>query len=176
VTPQSLRLLLGVALAVLCLTAPAWAHPGHDSPGAASAPNGLHAGDRSAPEWGGAHSWETLPRHAPPSAGLVVAALYLLATMPHRRRALALAVALLLSIVSLEGVLHAALHLHHVRHADSLAIGASPAQPAAADPDTEKPSATPVILLGEVAGRYDDPIPDLVVSSGRGRAPPPSPA
>jgi hypothetical protein len=96
--------------------------------------------------------------------------------MPHRRRALALAVVLPLSIVSLEGVLHAALHLHHVRHADSLAIGASPAQPAAADPDTEKPSATPVILLGEVAERYDDPIADPVVSSSRGRAPPPSPA
>jgi hypothetical protein len=96
--------------------------------------------------------------------------------MPHRRRALALALVLLLSMASLEGVLHAALHLHHVRHAGSLAIGASPAQPVAADPDTEGAFATPVILLGKVVEDYDAPLPDIVVSSSLGRAPPASPA
>jgi hypothetical protein len=164
-------LMLGVGLAVLCLTAPAWAHPGHDSTAGAGALDGFHA-----PDHGGADTWEALRRHAPASATLVVAALALLATMPHRRRAFALALVLLLSMVSLEGVLHATLHLHQVRHADSLAIGASPAQQAAGDPDTKGPSATPVILLSEVVERCDAPVPDTVVSCSRGRAPPTSPA
>jgi hypothetical protein len=164
-------LMLGVGLAVLCLTAPAWAHPGHDSTAGAGALNGFHALDQ-----GVADTWEALRRHAPASTALVVAALALLATMPHRRGALALALVLLLSMASLEGVLHATLHLHHVHHADSLAIGASPAQQAAGDPDTEGPSATPVILLSEVVERYDAPVPDIVVPCSRGRAPPTSPA
>ena len=178
-TPRRFMLLLGVGLAVLCLTAPAWAHPGHDSPGAASASDGLHASGQSAtaPESRGVvDSWEALRRQAPSSAALVLGALAFLAAMPHRRRALALALVLLLSMASLEGVLHAALHLHHVRHAGSLTIGASPAQPAAADPDTEGAFATPVILLGKVVEDYDAPVPDIVVSSSLGRAPPTSPA
>lgn len=172
-------LMLGVGLAVLCLTAPAWAHPGHDSTAGAGAVDGFHAPDQSEAVPGSsgvAHTWEALRRHAPASATLVVAALALLATMPHRRRAFALALVLLLSMVSLEGVLHATLHLHQVRHADSLAIGASPAQQAAGDPDTKGPSATPVILLSEVVERCDAPVPDTVVSCSRGRAPPTSPA
>ena len=169
-------LLLGVGLAVHCLTAPAWAHPGHD---ASAAPDGLHPPGRSetAPDrQSAAGSWEALHRHAPASAALVVAALALLATMPHRRRALVLALVLLLSMVSLEGVLHAAMHLHHVRHTDGLAIGASPAQQVAAGPDTEGPSPTPVVRLSGVVEPYDAPVPDIVVSSSRGRAPPARPA
>jgi hypothetical protein len=104
---------------------------------------------------------------------LVVAALSLLAAMPSRR-ALALALMLPLSIASLEGVLHAALHLHHSRHADGLAIGTSPAQPAAADPDIDGPPATPALLLGGIVEVHNAPVPDRVVSSSRGRAPPPS--
>jgi hypothetical protein len=110
------------------------------------------------------------------AAALLVAALALLASVPQCRRTLALALVLLLSMVSLEGVLHAALHLHHARHADSLAIGASPAQQAAAAPEAEHPSATPVMRLGEVVERHVTPAPDVVVASSRGRAPPLSPA
>jgi hypothetical protein len=105
-----------------------------------------------------------------------VAALALLASVPQRRRTLALALVLLLSMVSLEGVLHAALHLHHVRHADGLAIGASPAQQAAAGLEADHPSATPVMLLSEVVERDVTPASDVVVASSRGRAPPVSPA
>jgi len=172
-----MTLLVGAGLVALCLAAPAWAHPGHGpTPGALDL-DGFHAPDQSGPESEGpAESWETLHPHAPASAALVVAALALLAHIPHRRRALALALVLLLSIVSLEGLLHAALHLHHARHADSLAIGASPAPLAAAGPDPGNPSATPVILLGEVVEGYVAPVPDVVVASSRGRAPPVSPA
>jgi len=65
--------------------------------------------------------------------------------------------------------------LHHVRHADSLAIGASTAQPAASLA-TEEPGAVPEIVLAEVAERYDSPASDIVFASNRGRAPPISPA
>ena len=177
-TPRRvLTLLLGVGLAVLCLTPPAWAHPGHGPAGDALAIDGLHAGPPAGVEREvAAESWETLRRHAPVAAALLVAALALLASVPQRRRTLALALVLLLSMVSLEGVLHAALHLHHVRHADGLAIGASPAQQAAAGPEADHPSATPVMLLSEVVERHVTPAPDVVVASSRGRAPPVSPA
>jgi hypothetical protein len=172
-----MTLWVGVGLSVLCLTAPAWAHPGHGPTPGALALDGFHAPDQSEPESeGAAKSWDTLRRHAPMSAALVVAALALLAHIPHRRRALALALVLLLSMVSLEGVLHAALHLHHARHADSLAIGASAAQLAAAGPDPDRPFATPVMLLGDVVERYVALVPDVVVASNRGRSPPLSPA
>ena len=147
------RLLAGVALALSVLAAPAWAHPGHDSTGGPAA--------------GGA-----LGQHTPPAMALIAGALAFLAAIPRRRRALALALVLLLATVSLEGMLHAALHLHKVKHSQSLAIGASPAQQAAARPDTEDPSATPVIRLIDVAELYDAPVPDVAVASNRGRAPP----
>ena len=110
------------------------------------------------------------------SAAFLVAALALLASVPQRRRALAVALVLLLSMVSLEGMLHAALHLHHVRHADGLAIGASPAQQTAAGPDPDHPSATPVMLLSEVVERYVAPVPDVVVAEAAVAHPPVSPA
>jgi hypothetical protein len=161
IRPRLLVLLVGVALAVSSLAASAWAHPGHDT---TDAP--LAATD----------SWDALGRHAPTAIGLLAAALSLLASSLHRRRALALAVALLVATVSLEGVLHAALHLQKVRHAQSLSIGASPAQQSATGPDTRGPSATPVIRLMEVAKHYDAPVPEVVLASNRGRAPPTSPA
>jgi hypothetical protein len=147
------RLAAGVALALTVLAAPAWAHPGHDSTG------GPVAGD-------------ALGQHTPPAAALIAGALTFLAAIPRRRRALAWSLALLLATVSLEGMLHAALHLHKVGHSQSLAIGASAAQQAATRPDTEGPSATPVIRLIDVAELYDAPVPDIAVASNRGRAPP----
>ena len=161
IRPRLLVLLVGAALALASLAAPAWAHPGHES---TDAP--LAATD----------SWDALGRHAPTAVGLLAAALSLLASSPHRRRALAFGLALLIATVSLEGMLHAALHLQKVRHAQTLAIGASPAQQAATGPDTDGPSATPVIRLIEITERYDAPAPDVVVASYRGRAPPTSPA
>jgi hypothetical protein len=106
---------------------------------------------------------------------VLAAALSLFAGSPHRRRALSLALVLLVATVSLEGMIHAALHLQKIRHAQSLAIGASPAQQAATGPDTDGPSATPFIRLIEVAQHYDAPGPDVAVASNRGRAPPTSP-
>ena len=176
-TPRRvLMLLVGLGLALLCLTPSAWAHPGH-GPTDALPLDGFHASQPSPQESAGpAESWQTLRRHAPASAALLVAGLALLASMPQRRRALAVALVLLLSMVSLEGVLHAALHLHHLRHADSLAIGASPAQQAATGPDPDHPSATPVMLLSDIFEHYLAPAPDVVVTSSRSRAPPVSPA
>ena len=72
VTPQPLAtLLLGVGLAVLCLTAPAWAHPGHELDGRSRAASTGSIGqpDRRRKSRGAAHSWETLRRHAPTSVG-----------------------------------------------------------------------------------------------------------
>jgi hypothetical protein len=169
-----LTLLVGLGLALLCLTPSARAHPGHGPTDAALARDGLRAAQQSPPESeSAAESWQTLGRHAPATAALLVAALALLASVSQRRRVLAVALVLLLSMVLLEGVLHATLHLQHVRHADGLAIGASPAQQAAADPD--HPSAAPVMLLGEIVERYVAPAPDVVVASSRSRAPPVSP-
>ena len=151
------RLVAGVALVLTVLAAPAWAHPGHDSTG------GPVAGDAPG-------------QHTPPAVALIAGALAFLVAIPQRRRALALGLALLLAAVSLEGMLHAALHLHKVKHSQSLAIGASTAQQAATRPDTESPSATPVIRLIEIAELYDAPVPDIAVASNRGRAPPLLPA
>ena len=151
-------------LALLCLVAPAAAHPGHD------AADGFQAA--SPPD--DASAWPPLRHHGPAAAALLVAAGSLLASVPKRRRALAFTLVLLLSMVSLEGVLHAALHLHHVRHAGSLAIGASPAQPPAVGPDPEAPSAIPVVLIGGIVERADTVVVGIALASPRGRAPPAS--
>ena len=173
--------LAGVALALSSLPGSAWAHPGHDSisGGGAGALVGVEAPDlRETPRanQGTTGSLNARRQRASAATTLVAAALGLLAAIPHRRRALALALIGLLATVSLEGALHAALHLHQVRHADSLAIGASPAQQAAADLDTDGPATVPDILLVEVAERYDPPMTVVVLASNRGRAPPISPA
>jgi hypothetical protein len=156
-----LLLLAGVALAFSLLAAPVWAHPGHDS---TDSPPAV------------ADSWNFIGRHAPTALGLLTGVLSLLAGSPHRRRALPLALVLLLATASLEGLFHAALHLQKVRHANSLAIGASQAQQATTDPDTDGLSATPVIRLIDIAEHYDAPVPEVVLASDRGRAPPTSPA
>jgi hypothetical protein len=142
-----------LALALTVLAAPAWAHPGHE---AADVPL---AGD-------------TQGSHTVPTAALIAGALAFLAALPQRRRTLALALALSLAALSLEGVLHAALHLQHVRHAQSLSIGASPALRVAPRAEASLPSATPVVRLMPVAERYEPPAPDIFVASSRGRAPP----
>lgn len=182
VPPRLLILLVGfgVALALSSLSGPAWAHPGHDSIGGAGA--GTSAGVES-PDQGetgrpiksATGSWNGLRQQIPSATVPVALAVFFLALMPHRRGALALSLVLLFGVVSFEGVFHAVLHLHHVRHADSLAIGASTAQPAASLA-TEEPGAVPEIVLAEVAERYDSPASDIVFASNRGRAPPISPA
>ena len=176
---RALLLLASIGLALSSLSTAAWAHPGHDGIGGPLPSHTTGAPDRPEGETashGAAGSWAQFGHKAPSAAALVAAAVALLTTILHRRRALAVALVLVLAAVSFEGTFHAVLHLHHVRHADSLAIGASPAQQTAADLDMERPGAVPDTLLVEVAERYDPPATDVVVASNRGRAPPISPA
>ncbi len=174
-------LLAAVGLAASSLAGPAWAHPGHGPIGESA----VEAAARLAP--GHQSEMDPLspipvnprasPRHsAPPAVALVAGALALLASIPHRRRTLALALGLLLALVAFEGAFHAALHLRHLPHADGLAIGASAGQQAAADLASAAPAATPLALLGEAPQPYDAPVTDVAVSSDQGRAPPVSPA
>ena len=175
VPPRLLILLAGVGLALASLSGPAWAHPGHDSIGGGGVGTspGVESGDHretGRPIESALGSRSGLRPQGQSAAVLVAAAVGLLALIP-RRRALALSLVLLLGVVAFEGVFHAVLHLHHVRHADSLAIGTPTAQPAACL-DTEGPGAVPEIVLAEVAERYDSPASGVVFASNRGRAPP----
>jgi hypothetical protein len=162
-----LVLLAGLGLSLLSLTVPAWAHPGHDP---ASGP--LAGDNRDAHRIPGSSG--AAGQHMPSSLALAAGALTLFAALGQRRRTLALALVLLLAVVSLEGLAHAALHLQKIRHADSL--GASASQQAAAYPDAAVRSATPEVRWIEVAARYEAPAHYLVVASHHGRAPPLSPA
>ena len=175
--PRLFALLACVALALSSLSGPAWAHPGHDSTdgaGTAASTGILSPGQQETERasQGAAGSWGARRQKLPATTALVAAALALLGAIPYRRRALALVLVLLLTAVSFEGLLHAVLHLHHVRHADSLAIGASPAQQTATALDPERPGPAPDALLVEVAERYDTPAIGVVVAANRGRAPP----
>ncbi|HKE11112.1 MAG TPA: hypothetical protein VKE73_06030 [Myxococcota bacterium] len=164
-----LVLLAGAGLCLSSLSVPAWAHPGHDPV------SGPLAGDNRDAH-GVAGSSGAAGRHAPSSLALAAGALALFAALPQRRRTLALAIVLFLAVVSLEGLAHAALHLQKIRHADSLAIGASASRQVAAQPDAAVRSATPEVRWIEVAARSEALAPDLAVASHHGRAPPLSPA
>ena len=164
-----LGLLAGVGLCFSSLTVPAWAHPGHDLA------SGPQAGDnREAQGVGGSSG--AAGQHAPSPLALAAGALALFAALPQRRRTLALALVLFLTVVSLEGLAHAALHLQKIRHADSLAIGASTSRQVAAHPDAALRSATPEVRWIEVAALYEAPPPDIVIAPHHGRSPPLSPA
>jgi hypothetical protein len=71
---------------------------------------------------------------------------------------------------------HAALHLRHLPHADSLAIGASATHQAVADLYSAVPTATPLAPLEEAWQRNVAPATDTTVSATQGRAPPFFPA
>jgi hypothetical protein len=162
--------LVATALVVLGLVVPAWAHPGHDGAGRA-AEHVIQVADQADT----AASWDALRRYGPATAGLLAAALSLVASMPQRRRAHAAVLLLPLLAISLEGVAHAALHLGHARHADRLAIDASAAVPAV-ELDSTAPFPAPVLALGEPVEIGDLLVQQIVVAASRGRAPPLLPA
>ena len=132
-----------------------------------------------------APSAEALPRpsaHAPPPHGappplaFAAGALALAAAAVSRRRILAVALAGLLALAGLEGVAHAALHLQHVTHGDSLAIA-----PLIGDaPAADHRGATPAVRLDRVAESAPLPLdahtPDRPIRPDQGRAPPAVPA
>ena len=163
--------LVATALVVLGLSFPAWAHPGHDGASHTVEPVVIQPADQAA----AVASWDALRRYGPAAAGLLTAALSLLASMRPRRRVLAAVLLLPLLAVSLEGVAHAALHLGHARHANGLAIDASAAVPAvelgavASDP-------APVLTLGDLVESRELLVPQVVVAASRGRGPPLLPA
>jgi len=163
--------LVATALVVLGLSSPAWAHPGHDGAGHTVEPVVIQAADQAA----AVASWDALRRYGPAAAGLLTAALSLLASMRPRRRVLAAVLLLPLLAVSLEGVAHAALHLGHARHADGLVIDASAAVPAA-ELDSSAPNPAPVLALGEAVEICDTLALQIIVAANRGRGPPLLPA
>jgi len=102
----------------------------------------------------------------------VVGGLALLAAIRDRRRTVALALTLLLSVAGVEGVAHALLHLGHRPHADTLTVGAAALPPAAAEPEPGSLGVAPLPLLGSASERYDAPATLLAVESAQGRSPP----
>ena len=130
----------------------------------------------SADPWPPAEAPGDRPHGAPPPAAFAAGALTLVAVAASRRRALAVTLAGLLALGGLEGVAHAALHLHHVAHGDGLAIGPATADAPAADPD----GATPGVRLDRVAECPAPPIdaraPGRPLRPDQGRAPPALPA
>ena len=168
--PRRASALVAMAFVVLGLVLPAWAHPGHEDVGRA-AEHVIQAADQAAT----VASWDALRRYGPAAAGLLTAALSLLASMRPRRRELAAVLLLPLLAGSLEGVAHAALHLEHARHADSLAIDASAAVPAV-ELDSTAPDPAPILALGKTVEICDTLAPQIVVAASRGRGPPLLPA
>ena len=162
--------LVATALVVVGLVFPAWAHPGHDRAGRA-ADHVIQVADQ-APT---VASWDALRRYGPSTAGLLAAALSLVASMRQRRRVFAAVLLLPLLAVSLEGVAHAALHLGHARHADGLVIDASAAVPAA-ELDSSAPNPAPGLALGEAVEICDTLALRIIVAANRGRGPPLLPA
>jgi hypothetical protein len=92
--------------------------------------------------------------------------------LPWRRRALALGLVLALTIVVLEGVSHAVLHLGHVAHADKLLVGASPLPLAVDEPHTDARGAMALALRGPAPDGYQAPAAGCIVRSVQGRSPP----
>lgn len=172
-----LILVAAIGLAASTFQGIAWAHPGHEpvDESASGVTVRLAVGehDERTP------LSPTLPaaRHnTPPAVALAAGLLALLASFPHRRRTLSLALALLLAMVAFEGAAHAALHLRHLPHADGLAIGASATHQAVADLDSAVPTATPLAPLEEALQRDIAPATDTTITANQGRAPPLSPA
>ncbi|HXJ80906.1 MAG TPA: hypothetical protein VMS64_19790 [Candidatus Methylomirabilis sp.] len=172
-----LLLLVTASLAISSLASPACAHPGHDADGesAVGVPVRPALGEEGA---GGPppHAPRGPRHHAPPAVALVAGALALLANLPHRRRTLAIALALLLALTAFEGAAHAALHLRHVPHTDGLAIGVSASPQASVDLDGTVPAVSPLVPLGEVVERGVAPAVGAIVAANQGRAPPVFPA
>src|SRR5262245_20066287 len=111
-------------------------------------------------------------QHLPSAMALVAGAVTFLTAMPHRRRTLALVLALLLGMVAFEGALHATFHLRNAPHANGLAIGAAPAQQPAPELNDAAPVPILLTLLAETPRHHDPFVPEFAVAVNHGRAPP----
>jgi hypothetical protein len=187
---------LWFVVAVVCAVwlaspaATAWAHPGH---GASAHPG--HApiapfetlsveGDAAsaiAPAAPTETRRQATPHPDPPHGGptplaFAAGALALVAAAVSCPRVLAVALAGLLALSGLEGVAHAALHLHHVAHGDGLPIGPATGDSPAADHD----GATPGVRLDRMAESAPPPLGARAtarpIRPDQGRAPPAFPA
>ena len=172
-----LILLVVAGVAVTGLPRPGWAHPGHEPARASAAGATVLLASGQQIEVDASTRTPGAPRHKAPSAiALLAGALGLLAGLPHRRRTLALILALLLVTMASEGAVHATLHLRHLPHADGLAIGASAIQQAAADLGCVVAIAIPLAPSGETPERDVACVTDATIVTNPGRAPPVSPA
>jgi hypothetical protein len=172
-----LVLVVAASLAAASLARPACAHPGHDASSEYSGGITVRSasGDESA--WGPMSRTPRGPRHGAPSAvALAAGAVSFLASLPHRRRTLALVVALLLALTAFGGAAHAALHLRHLPHPDGLTIGPSATPQAAVDLDGTVPAVSPLAPLGTMVERDVAAAAGAVVIADQGRAPPVVPA
>jgi len=169
-----LIVLVALGLAVSALSEIACAHPGHGTADGSTVASESRLQRTESPD----HRSVT-PRpvaHGPrsPAFALAIGALVLLASLPGRRRVTSVTVALLLLAAVFEGVLHAALHLHHVSHPASLAIGAAVIPAATSTEDTGQDVSPTLSLLGPAAERYETPASHVAFAPDQGRAPPPS--
>ena len=170
-------LLLAALLAASTLVEPVWAHPGHESVGGAAA---VAAVDPSRADNGEGDALRQASRpsgdHVPSALALVAGAVAFLASLPHRRRTIALVLCVLLALVAFEGAAHAALHLRHLPHADGLAVGPSATQQATADVASVVPTMSSLALLEATIEHDVAPVADATVAANQGRAPPILPA
>jgi hypothetical protein len=174
---RRLVLLTVLGLVAAGLVGSAWAHPGHERTAhSASATTAVHesiVASESEPSAPASPDSRPPGRHHLPSAmALVAGAVTFLAAMPHRRRTLAMVLALLLGMVAFEGALHATLHLRNAPHADGLAIGVSSAQQPAPELDDSAPVPILLALLAETPRHHDPFVPEFAVAVNHGRAPP----
>jgi len=166
--------LAGLGVAVSAFSSIAWAHPGHEPTDGYGPVSQAHFQAAEPFDHRPVTSQALAHRGKPSSFALVIGALVMLASLPGRRRVIATTLALLLSACALEGVLHAALHLHHVSHGASLAIGAALVSAATAVGETDQDISPTLSPLGPTPERYETPASHVVFALDQGRAPPPS--
>jgi hypothetical protein len=172
-----LVLLTALGLIAAGLAGSAWAHAGHErTTRPVSATTAVHdsivASEAEPPACASLDSRPPGRHHLPSAMALVAGAVTFLAAMPHRRRTLAIGLALLLGMVAFEGALHATFHLRNLPHADGLAIGASPAQQPAPELEDASPVTVHFALLAETPRHDDAFVPELAVAVHHGRGPP----
>jgi hypothetical protein len=166
-----LILLVAIGLAASAFPEGASAHRGHAPAAESTRPPDPAAHHGPA----GPSPTEPAARHAA-AVALAAGALALLASLPRRQRTLAFALAALLALAAGEGATHAALHLGHVPHTDSLAIGASPGLQAVADLDPVPVATPPLAVRQETLPPEVAPATGITITANHGRAPPCRPA
>jgi hypothetical protein len=167
-----LIVLVALGLAVSSAPGVARAHPGHDQVGTAAARSAAPLAASGEPDDPPGPVASAARHTSPPSVALAAGALALLASFPHRRRTLALALTALLAIFAFEGAAHAALHLGHFRHGDGLAIGVAIAPPAVTDLHDQVRAAMPPAPREEASRQDTVRATDNTVILTQGRAPP----